>query len=70
MDFSITADQKAFRRSVADFAKAELQGDVRAREKSGEFFWQGWKKCASFGIQGMPMPEERDLRCASAACER
>lgn len=57
MDFSITPDQKAFRRSVAEFAKLELQGDVREREASGEFFWEGWKKCADFGIQGMPMPE-------------
>ncbi len=58
MDFSITSEQKAFRRSVSDFAKRELGGDVRAREKSGEFFWEGWKKCAEFGIQGMPMPAD------------
>jgi alkylation response protein AidB-like acyl-CoA dehydrogenase len=58
VDFSITSEQKAFRRSVSDFAKRELCGDVRAREKSGEFFWDGWKKCAEFGIQGMPMPSE------------
>lgn len=58
MDFSITSEQKAFRRSVRDFAKRELGGDVRAREKSGEFFWEGWKKCAEFGIQGMPMPDK------------
>ena len=57
MDFSISSEQKAFRRSVTDFARKELGGDVRAREKSGEFFWEGWKKCAEFGIQGMPMPE-------------
>jgi alkylation response protein AidB-like acyl-CoA dehydrogenase len=58
VDFSITSEQKAFRRSVSDFAKRELGGDVRAREKSGEFFWEGWKKCAEFGIHGMPMPSE------------
>lgn len=58
MDFSITAEQEAFRRSVADFAKRELGGDMRAREKEGAFFWEGWHKCAEFGIQGMPMPSE------------
>lgn len=58
MDFSITTEQKAFRRSVSDFAKRELGGDMRAREKLGEFFWDGWHKCAEFGIQGMPMPVE------------
>lgn len=56
MDFSITPDQKAFRRSVTDFARRELGGDLRKREESKEFFWEGWKKCAEFGIQGMPMP--------------
>lgn len=58
MDFSISSEQKAFRRSVSDFAKRELGGDVRKREKQGEFFWEGWHKCAEFGIQGMPMPAE------------
>ncbi len=29
---------------------------MRAREKQGAFFWDGWHKCAEFGIQGMPMP--------------
>lgn len=58
MDFSLTAEQKEFRRSVVAFAKRDLGGDVRAREKSGEFFWDGWKKCAEFGIQGMPIPDK------------
>ncbi len=58
MDFSITPEQKEFRRSVSEFAKRELGGSVREREKSGEFFWKGWHKCADFGIQGMPMPKE------------
>lgn len=58
MDFSISSEQKAFRRSVSDFAKRELGGNVRQREKHGEFFWEGWHKCAEFGIQGMPMPTE------------
>ena len=38
-------------------ARAELGGDVRARESAKEFFWDGWHKCAEFGIFGMPMPE-------------
>ncbi len=58
MDFSISPDQKAFRRQVSEFAKRDLGGDVRAREKQGEFFWEGWHKCAEFGIQGMPMPDQ------------
>ena len=58
MDFSISEEQEAFRHSVAEFAKQELQGNVREREENGTFFWDGWHKCAEFGIQGMPIPDE------------
>lgn len=56
MDFSLTAEQEEFRESVVDFARKALNSDVREREKSGEFFWDGWRSCAEFGIQGLPIP--------------
>lgn len=58
MDFSLTEAQEALRKSVLEFARKELGGDVRAREKRGELFREGWDKCAAFGIQGLPMPTE------------
>jgi hypothetical protein len=58
VDFSLSAEQAAFKESVIRFARSELGGDVREREKTGEFFWEGWKKCAEFGIQALPVPEE------------
>ena len=58
MDFSLTKDQLNFKESVIKFARRELNEDVHDREKKGEFSRQGWDKCAEFGIQGMPMPEE------------
>ncbi len=58
MDFSITDEQQQFRDSVIAFAQKALVSDVRAREKTGEFFWEGWRSCADFGIQGLPVPGE------------
>ena len=58
MDFSLTEAQQQLRASIIDFARKELGGDMRAREKSGTFFRAGWEKCAAFGIQGLPMPAE------------
>jgi len=41
-----------------DFAESALVDDVRGREKTGEFYWDGWHRCAEFGIQGLPLPEQ------------
>jgi alkylation response protein AidB-like acyl-CoA dehydrogenase len=58
VDFALSEAQAALKKSIVDFARKELGGDVRAREKAGEFFRAGWEKCAAFGIQGLPMPVE------------
>src|SRR5581483_10439787 len=58
MDFSFDADQLAFRDSVLRFAKAELNDDVIQRDRSAQFDAQAFKKCAEFGIQGLPIPTE------------
>jgi alkylation response protein AidB-like acyl-CoA dehydrogenase len=64
LDFGLSEEQAAFRRSVTEFAKKELRkGDgeaaaIRRREKSGKLFREGWNKCAEFGIMALPVPEE------------
>ncbi|REK15540.1 MAG: acyl-CoA dehydrogenase [Actinobacteria bacterium] len=58
MDFSWTEDQLEFRNSVLDFARNELNNDVRGRDSRSEFDAEGWKKCGAFGIQGLPYPTE------------
>jgi alkylation response protein AidB-like acyl-CoA dehydrogenase len=55
MDFSWTPDQLAFRKSVHEFARNEL--DTTSPEARG-FSRDLWVKCARFGIQGLPVPEE------------
>lgn len=40
------------------FAKEELNDDVAKRDRDEEFPFDFWKKCAAFGIQGLPVPPE------------
>ncbi len=58
MDFSWTDEQQAFRESVIDFARNELNESVAANDATHTFPADSWKKAAVFGIQGLPVPEE------------
>ncbi|MGD0760689.1 MAG: acyl-CoA dehydrogenase family protein [Candidatus Sulfotelmatobacter sp.] len=58
MDFSWSDDELTLQKSVIKFAREELNDNVIARDLNEEFSWDGWKKCAKFGIQGLPVAEE------------
>jgi alkylation response protein AidB-like acyl-CoA dehydrogenase len=65
MDFSLSEEQAAFKKSVYDFAKKELDprgtgphSAMYEREKKSEFFAEGLKKAAEFGILALPIPEQ------------
>jgi alkylation response protein AidB-like acyl-CoA dehydrogenase len=58
LDFAWSDEQLAFRKEVIRFAREELNDDMIQRDQEEEFFWEGWKKCAKFGIQGLPVPLE------------
>ena len=45
-------------RSAAEFAEHTLGRELDGREERGELDEQGWRKCAEFGIQGLPLPDE------------
>jgi L-prolyl-PCP dehydrogenase len=53
----VSPEQAEFYGSVYRFART-LPDDVRERERSEEFSRDSWDRCAAFGIQGMPVPEE------------
>lgn len=57
MDFSWTDEQLAYKKGVIDFARAHLLDDVIERDRDSEFSRRWWKKCAEFGIQGLPIPQ-------------
>ena len=54
MDFRWSEEQLELRNAVIEFARKELSDDLIARDKSGTFPRDLWKKCAAFGIQGLP----------------
>jgi alkylation response protein AidB-like acyl-CoA dehydrogenase len=58
MDFSWDNDQIELKKAVIEFARKELIHDVIELDRESSFPRDAWKKCAEFGIQGMPFPEE------------
>ncbi len=58
MDFSWSDEQLTYRNAVIEFARKELSYDVMALDRDDQFPHDAWKKCANFGIQGLPFPEE------------
>jgi alkylation response protein AidB-like acyl-CoA dehydrogenase len=58
VDFAWTEEQLAYKRAVIDFARKELNEGIIERDREGAFSRENWQKCADFGIQGLPFPEE------------
>jgi alkylation response protein AidB-like acyl-CoA dehydrogenase len=58
VDFTWTEEQAQFREAVRKFALEELNDGLRDRDKRGEFNLDGWRKCAEFGIHGLPVPTD------------
>lgn len=57
MDFSWSDEQLAFKRTVIEFAQKELNAGMRERDRRAEFSRDNWRKCAHFGLLGLPVPE-------------
>jgi alkylation response protein AidB-like acyl-CoA dehydrogenase len=58
MDFDLSPDQLALQKAAIDFARNELASGMIERDAQRVFSHEGWKKCAAFGVQGLPIPEE------------
>jgi alkylation response protein AidB-like acyl-CoA dehydrogenase len=58
MDFELTPEQKALQTTAIEFACRELNSNMIERDAQQVFSHEGWKKCAAFGVQGMPIPRE------------
>jgi alkylation response protein AidB-like acyl-CoA dehydrogenase len=71
VDFAWSEEQLQLRNSVIEFARKELTDDLMARDKAGLFPRNLWKKCAEFGIHGLPFPREyggQDTDILSTIC--
>jgi len=57
VDFSLTAEQDAFRQSVAAFVAREVMPAARDLDERGEFPWALFRRCADLGYLGLRYPE-------------
>jgi alkylation response protein AidB-like acyl-CoA dehydrogenase len=75
MDFAFSESQRTWYEAAVNFAQEELtDADSIERERRGEFWREGYRQCAKFGVQGLPVPPEYggrglDLLTTAAALE-
>jgi alkylation response protein AidB-like acyl-CoA dehydrogenase len=58
MEFALSESQRSWQDAAIAFARAELADDIIGRDARGEFWREGWTRCARFGIQGLPILDE------------
>ncbi len=75
MDFAFSESQQQWYEAAIKFAREELSDpDSAERERNGEFWREGYLRCAKLGVQGLPVPTEfggggADLLTTAAAFE-
>jgi len=57
MDFSWNEEQRQLKRSVVEFVRRELPASHMVGDNREEFDRSLWRKCADFGLLGLPFPE-------------
>ena len=59
MEFAFSEAQQHWYDAAVRFATEELvDPDAVERERRGEFWREGYQRCARFGVQGLPVPTE------------
>jgi len=58
VDFSLTAEQRAVRDTVREFAREEVEPVAREHEESGEWPEDVWEKAIEADLVGLGIPEE------------
>jgi L-prolyl-PCP dehydrogenase len=75
MEFAFSESQRTWYEAAVKFAREELSDpESTERERRGEFWREGYERCARFGVQGLPVPTEyggrgEDLLTTAAALE-
>jgi alkylation response protein AidB-like acyl-CoA dehydrogenase len=54
----LTAEQHELQQGARAFARESLVVDMVARDREGSFDRDAWRRCADFGVLGMPVPRE------------
>lgn len=58
MEFGWTDEQRRLSQAAAEFARRELNENLAASDQAARFPHKAWLRCAEFGVQGLPIPEE------------
>lgn len=59
MDFALSESQRRWQESAIEFARRELRDEsIAVRDARGEFWREGYERCARFGAPGLPVPTE------------
>jgi alkylation response protein AidB-like acyl-CoA dehydrogenase len=58
MEFDLNPEQKSLQNAAIEFARNELNEGMIERDAERTFSRDGWRKCAQFGVLGLPIPEE------------
>ena len=53
----LTSEQRELQEAAIAFARESLASDMIARDRSGDFDRDAWRRCAEFGVLGMPVPK-------------
>lgn len=52
-------EQRAFAETIKRFAREQLDDpELRARDAKGEFWTEGWRRCGTVGLCGLPAPQQ------------
>lgn len=51
-------DQQQLQDAAIEFARQALGREMISRDRAERFSREDWQKCAEFGVQGMPIPQE------------
>lgn len=54
----LSDDRVKLQEAAIAFARASLGGDMIDRDREAHFDREAWKRCADFGVLGMPIPQE------------
>lgn len=54
----LTAEQQKLQDAAIEFARTSLTSDMVARDREAAFDREAWRRCADFGVLGMPIPQE------------
>jgi alkylation response protein AidB-like acyl-CoA dehydrogenase len=54
----LTAEQQELQQSALTFARESLVSDMITRDREASFDRDAWRRCAEFGVLGMPIPQQ------------